>query len=293
MSPYGRKNTMLFHYTTAETAFEHIVPTGQLRLGRYEAMRDPMEAKEWRFTFEFEGGGTGGPPFAAIEPGLLKALNAVRMRTRLLSMTQDAKGYRPHAEQPFGRGYARPRMWEHYGDVHRGLCLCFDRAAFVAAADEVATAVSPVRYTRGALATSAARHVTLPDYWASVPARLEELLARGGAGAEEIAQLTEELSDEVVEKLSQAIVEHVVNHARDLLLLKTVDWATEHELRVLAFSTLDGDLFVDFGDSLKAVIVGDRFPEWQLPAAAVAARSASAELLQLTWPGGVPTPVSV
>ena len=31
-------------------------------------------------------------------------------------------------DEDYRRGYARPRMWEQYGDNHRGVCLVFDKA---------------------------------------------------------------------------------------------------------------------------------------------------------------------
>jgi hypothetical protein len=45
--PYGEHGEFFFHHTTADTAFRHILPTGELRLSPYSQMRDPLEAKAW------------------------------------------------------------------------------------------------------------------------------------------------------------------------------------------------------------------------------------------------------
>jgi hypothetical protein len=36
----------LCHYTTADAAFGHIVPSGELRMSPYARMRDPLENRE-------------------------------------------------------------------------------------------------------------------------------------------------------------------------------------------------------------------------------------------------------
>jgi len=37
---------LLYHYTRAENALDHILPSGALRLNAYRHMRDPLENKE-------------------------------------------------------------------------------------------------------------------------------------------------------------------------------------------------------------------------------------------------------
>jgi hypothetical protein len=39
----------LCHYTTAEAAFEHIIPWGELLMNPYARMRDPLENRELSF----------------------------------------------------------------------------------------------------------------------------------------------------------------------------------------------------------------------------------------------------
>jgi hypothetical protein len=41
---------LIYHYTSASTAAEHILRAGTLRLGTYEGTNDPKEAKAWQFS---------------------------------------------------------------------------------------------------------------------------------------------------------------------------------------------------------------------------------------------------
>jgi hypothetical protein len=41
----------LYHYTSREAAFRHIIPEGHLRLSSYSLTRDPLDARDWGFRF--------------------------------------------------------------------------------------------------------------------------------------------------------------------------------------------------------------------------------------------------
>ncbi len=96
---------LLYHYTTADTAFGYILPTGTLRMNSYRSMRDPLEKQ--------------GPPQAVAlrrrnrAPAGLTLLEAqqlvgeIRDQMRILCLTIDAEGYGADEIRAFGRGYAR------------------------------------------------------------------------------------------------------------------------------------------------------------------------------------------
>ena len=64
---FGASGDYLFHYTTADTAFGYIpiLPSGLIRMSPYTLIRDPMEAKDWRFTSDIEQLGPRCPGCAA------------------------------------------------------------------------------------------------------------------------------------------------------------------------------------------------------------------------------------
>src|SRR5207342_1639539 len=116
-----------FHYTTREAAFEHILPAQKLKFSSYAGMRDPLEAR-WNFS----AGGWGEftdeqqRDQAAGYFAFSGFAQEVREQSFLLSLTIDAP---PESEEsePFCRGWARARMWEHYAEKHAGVCLVFER----------------------------------------------------------------------------------------------------------------------------------------------------------------------
>lgn len=50
---------------------------------------------------------------------------------------------------------------------------------------------------------------------------------------------------------------------RRLFFLKTRDWETEFEYRFVLTAPDTDQVFAEYGDALEAVIVGEKFPQWQ------------------------------
>jgi hypothetical protein len=251
----------LFHYTTREAAFSHILPTRRLKFSRYLAMRDPLENKSWRFL----PGGWGEPDqeekrrqlegFATFD----WIAAQIRERSFLLSMTQDSpleRGERP----PFFHGWARARMWEQYAEAHLGVCLAFDRDALV---ESIVSSLQDQGF----------------------PSPYHRRVIYDGDGMQKpMLDLDDLAGDVTAEQVSSYIEE---NHEA-LFFHKVLDWETEHEYR---FSTTSGDLeepLVDFGDSLVGVIVGERFPPWERPGALASCRRAGVGAERLDWSMGAP-----
>ena len=42
----------VYHYTSRDTALQHILATGKIRLGSLSKTNDPHETKSWRFGIE-------------------------------------------------------------------------------------------------------------------------------------------------------------------------------------------------------------------------------------------------
>jgi Protein of unknown function (DUF2971) len=89
----------------------------------YRKMRDPVESQDVLPVIS----GWGDPPGADSAPwAVLEDVKATRDAMRVLAFSRDVGdgvGVRPG----FDCCWARPRMWEQYGDNHRGACLLFDR----------------------------------------------------------------------------------------------------------------------------------------------------------------------
>lgn len=268
---FGERGQFYFHFTTAEAAFEFILPDGLLRLSPHSILRDPLEYKDWEFG-EFAGAywaknmGEGVALRALAEA--TDALNEVRKCTKVLALTVDPPGYDGGgSEAYFGRGYASARMWEHYADNHAGVCLVFDRQALDHALRDQLTRQDPIP---GMTQTLFDGPVTY------LPA------GRAGAGSARGLSLSGEIDHR--EKAAR----HFEAHVEDLLFLKTKDWESEFEHRYALVSAGQDYDYVAFGEALEAVIVGERFPMWQSASAIQLCKESGADPKQLTFTKDAP-----
>jgi len=266
LRPTARDEELLCHYTCADIALNHLLPSRRLRMNSFRRMRDPLENKELHKMLRFAGG---------VEPDRLSLEDAqelvgeIRAQMRILSMTTDAAEYEDKEIRAFGRAYARPRMWEQYAEDHSGVCLAFSKNCMIGPFYETikhfgAASCNPVRYKRGGFVVSPARLID--------PKRITAL------GAE--ASLTK----------------HVSEHHEDLWFLKLSDWDSEYEYRFLVFAPTvarDEPIDVPFGDSLEAIILGEHFDPARLPRARRLATELEVRLCSLEWSSGRPSVIAL
>jgi hypothetical protein len=252
----------LCHYTTAETAFQYILPSGKLRMSPYARMRDPLENRELFIEVDRLAGEEDGKLWHTV----CDLVKRIRDRTRLLCFTVDADesdGY-TEADAPFMEGWSRARMWEHYADTHAGVCVVFDRER----------ALGHLRAELNQLGSFTADKVVYT--------------AQGFSDTRASTLILDQFRDNV----NTAASSYVVNHDKDLFFTKTLDWRSEYEFRVTLFPGQINDdfVFVSYGgaESVVAVILGERFPQWQLPAAKSVCEKAAVALGQVKWEAGMP-----
>lgn len=247
---------LLAHYTTGEAAFDHILPERRLRLSPYGLMGDPAENKDIQPSISSSRDGSEAD--RAIEEAYAQ-LKTVRDAMRVLSLSTDA--VEPTGVLPaFSSCWARPRMWEQYGDAHRGVCLLFDRLRL----EDMIIATWPGEQT----------YVGTVDY------------ARDGgiqAGRRMLdADLV--LSDDQPDRAIRAYLDA----NRDAyFFLKSDDFATEYEYRVVLSRSSDRYAYVDCSDSLVAVVLGERFP-YEQPAATKPTSTTDVKLGKMHWRHGRP-----
>lgn len=230
---------LVFHYTKAATALEHILQAMTIRLGPISETHDPFEGHR-----EYTGfsAADGGPPdFVAWD-----TVDAVAKRVRVACFCADGELSSPDPSRldfaPPWAGWARDRMWAQYADGHTGMCLAFDRRKLVDAfnaalagrggriAKEVAYSDDPVSYVG-------------PRSLSYDNRRIEQL------GAEKYA------------------AEYRRQHAETLYLTKRFDYSGEREFRLVL---LDDDrsgqeALVPIRGALVYVMLGDRFKRAYLP----------------------------
>ena len=261
---YGAPSEHAYHYTTSGSAFVHILPRHELRFSRLSEMRDPIQNKDWVHVL------LGSPAWSVEKVRELEAVaNAVAYETKILSFTLDGSTEGRRTE--YARGYARPRMWEQYGQNHEGVCLVFDHERLRFQVDEQCAAFAQGAEQRRAMSdTVVYNDMPLPGHevW-TIPRR--NRIALEGAG-----------------DYKRGLENYLEKHAPELFFRKLLDWQTEQEYRYVVMGDESGRMFVDYADTLRAVIVGARFPEWQVAGAAKVCQDAGVELRKMRWGARAP-----
>lgn len=225
----------------------------------YALMRDPAENKDL----------TPGTAFFA-QDGVdheraygeaLWMIKQERDRMRLLSTTRDVK---VQPREAFGSCWARPRVWEQYADAHRGVCLVFSRDAFVAA--------------------------LIQRFGDSIEFEEVEYTPQGIAGSDAVRTLIDDRLFNASTR-TQAVLDYLTTNRHDLFFLKSDDWTTEYEFRGLLTSAEDEYAFAEYGTSLRAVVLGEKFPEWQIAGAKQVCDAINVELKRIVWWNGRPITV--
>jgi hypothetical protein len=279
---FERPEQLLAHYTDASGAFEHILPSRRLRMSPYRKMRDPAENKDFVFEPALERSESARADAVPRVLGMdvVATFKSMRDATRVLCFTLDARD----DGDTFECSWARPRMWEQYADAHCGTCLTFDHEGLLSAlTDRDRMYAASVQYTRGGIAESGARRMIHElSLWRPEP------IVRRVRGRRDPRRLLNRVSAEA-DRLDQ--VADLINRYRDdFFFLKGDDFETEHEFRVVLFGGQEEEYaYIDFNAALVSVILGERFPDWQVPGAVEACRAAGVPLRRMRWEGGRPS----
>jgi hypothetical protein len=259
---FDQYERFLCHYTGRYAALAHVLPMKLLRLSPFELMRDPLEAKD-RYISVNPGQSWLGAKHSMLEAvhgGINARVNAVlKQQFKLLSFTQDPDNAANGGEGLFGRGYARPRMWEQYAEGHRGICLLFSYERLIDVVD-AQLASQPWSY-RGEV-----RYRSMTDGLRADPQLVLE-------------RLTPDVLDAAAEEL-------VADLLPDLFFEKFDDYASEQEYR---FVTRAEQRFVhvQYGSALRGVVMGAEFPSEELAPLLLQCAEAGAALLRMEWRQGL------
>ncbi|HWW08546.1 DUF2971 domain-containing protein [Collimonas sp.] len=219
----------VFHYTTASTALDFILPYRTLRLSSLLGVNDPKEELRRNFTFYARH------PASVLNfssDSFNEISKDVAAHSYVLCSSINQVGYEPLHGQSGMSGALKPRMWAHYGGNHGGICLVLNKellhARIIECAGDDNFYYGDVAYFGpGELPPSiaAAAHVYLDD-WKSDP---------------------------------HAYVDwHIENFNRGLFFSKSKDWCQESEYRWIIRSRKRGPFYVDISDCIVTIVLGSR-----------------------------------
>jgi hypothetical protein len=251
----------VYHYTRADTFAEKILPSMTLRMGSFQDLNDPREAKTWPFKF-YSRSPAGNDLFS---PALFdEATKYVTQRTLVLCCSRDDPSVnKDNDDRPIRSGYGHPSMWAHYADRHRGLCLVLDHKLLhesivsESGADNLFS--GPVEYLNTVHGPSS--H-----------------LPRGGYDLVYLEDYVEYGLDKVMES-------HIRLFQRELFFTKHEDWKNEWEFRWVLRSGNAVPVFVPISDCLHAVVLGHDCPEDMTEAISELCRASNIPVHRALWHG--------
>ncbi|MFO9416554.1 DUF2971 domain-containing protein [Legionella pneumophila serogroup 1] len=218
------------HYTNLDTALNYILPSNKLRFGTAGKVNDPYENKiDW----------LEDDPSTTLTLDCPDKLNKIRTlisnHIKLLCVThfRDLEKHETGIENLY---YAIPLMWAHYGNKHKGACLIFDKEELGKEIEKIPVEGKIIR-----------KKVEYCSFLSTV--------GDGGGIAVDRALLTNMIGD------TKLLYNEVNKNAylETKFFRKTKCWEIENEYRWLLFSKTYNDVFVNYKNSLKAIILGDDF----------------------------------
>jgi len=257
----------LYHYTRLDTVVAHILPSGRINMNPLAKMRDPRESKELNPVARADSPGSGTTLERTRRFGPLHAKSrGVKEQVKVLALTRDDLSDRDPETAIFGRGFARPRLWEQYADNHRGVCLCFDCEKLV-------------RMLRQELAPGDERIWDGPVVYRDGPIKADAYT----------------FPDSEFDKYSDSeIIDRLITRNKDeLFFTKAKDWEIEFEYRLVVPTAGMEPLPVYVRDALRVVMLGELVGKEYTPSIVAlldepGVKELEIRILRVQWQDGAP-----
>jgi hypothetical protein len=218
-----KDNDTIYHYTTSETALSHILKRMALRLSPRSQSSDPIENTGHFFSYS---GCRHGDGIHADALRLTNESKEILRKTKQVcfcrnNSIEDEKGM---TFPPFEKyGFAKPRMWDQYGDKYKGVCLAFSLKKLLENASKINITGNDLNY------------LTYHD-------------SEVGHHSIDIHKLAHDGYDRYKQFYSDYLIRRLFN--------KHVDYIHENEYRLCSFA--DGNFdYIDIKNALVGVIISN------------------------------------
>ena len=113
----------VYHYTTSETALLYILKDMKLKLSPRLISLDPIENTKEFISY------SGHSDFKLVEIGrkISKELKNAKQLSFCKNIPDELNAGIPTVYPLEKYGFAKPRMWDNYGDKYKGVCLAFSK----------------------------------------------------------------------------------------------------------------------------------------------------------------------
>lgn len=227
----------VYHYTKGETAVDYILPSLELRMGSFQFVNDPREAKSWPFRFYSRLSKLNEHfPHDYFE----EVSKYITQRSLVLCCSMDDPLVTEDSEDRSLRsGFGHPRMWAQYADNHRGVCLVLDQQRLH---ENIVSCLSLDSLYYGPVEYLSTTHGPVSD---------------PGVGPYDITYW-EDIYDY---GLANVIDSHIRRFNKELFFTKHLEWRDEWEYRWVYRSDSSDPAFIPIVDCLNAVLLGSDCPK--------------------------------
>jgi len=264
INPLPADASYVYHYTSADTALNHILKNGTLKFNSFNEVNDPREYKAWDIAAFVRSDLNLSPQqYEEISRNISNTLKA-NAKLVCFSCDKDEAIGQWQPEALLNRGFAKPSMWHHYGNKHVGACLMFDRNRL---AEAFRKQLNSSRLIGGKITYS--NDGIMPNILKD-PFITNLVHVRGA------------------EYYISAISAHLNSWFPDLFLRKLVDWQNEDEYRWIYFDDHPQPIYVAFEGALQAIVIGEGVAESQHEDILRYCVKYHAEVANLNWRNGYP-----
>lgn len=221
-------NDAIFHYTKKETTLEHILRARQLKFSKFIDSNDPYEYRNKWFLSQYDVSFDEIEQSKMIKQFLKRKKISNDYITRKISFISFCKNLDNKL------GYNHSRMWIQYGENNFGCCLVFSKSAICK---------------------------TLKNHYASKVIKYDDInydLEDVTKDAFRISLDTDWTNENYLKKLDK----HLNRYCTELFFTKDSDFQDENEFRIILYDkNEEHSIYFPIGESLRAIIVGERFPK--------------------------------
>lgn len=245
----GPRDLFFYHYTKKEIALEKILSSQKLLFGSVRSSNDPWEYEKRYFQTirDVEGRASSEKDI----PDVLAKIDAyIKSHSRVLCFSID--DWQKKHDRLWRAGFCKPRMWAQYGDNHAGVCV----VTSVGRTDGYAS-----RYFRRPHLIVRRAKVVYQDSIDIDDALMVQIRNLSG--------LYDYTPHDKVETAAEFYAEEkVLQYAKALFFTKHKDWSDEDEYRILSWTDLIDDFYLNISFALpeiiQGIVLGSKFPDCYL-----------------------------
>ena len=221
-----KSENKIYHYCKLSTAIELILPRRELILAQLNKTNDPRENKSFVFaaTYDRES------EFIDLKTNNQVVSNKLREGCKIICFSHDSS--------PFF-GYEYSKMWAHYGDNHKGICIEINKDKFL---EENSSIIKPELLKE-------------IKYFSFNPKEMQE---------DHRIVNYREIKNIGIEKYLKE--QFRMEHLDYLYFTKDKDWESERETRLLYFSKSKTDEYCSIKNSINHIYLGVDFNQNYLTA---------------------------